>query len=265
MGAKSRVVIAVVIVVVVAAAIWYLTRQPPEMRPKQVVSAPEQPAAPSQAEQQQAPAQPTAQPQQPPVVAPPESLDGSDSTVQSAAQDISPQLAEWMKPDQQIRKWVTTIANVADGKVVDKNRPLSFSVPKFKVDERDGKTYMSTENYQRAKPLVDTLTSIPPDKLAAYYRQWRPLLEKAYSELGKPGTFHNRLMNAIDEVLAVKPLDHSPELKQPSVYYVYADPKLEKASAIDKLMWRLGPDNTRELQQYLRKLQDVLMMPPPSQ
>jgi hypothetical protein len=100
--------------------------------------------------------------------------------------------------------------------------------------------------------------AMPPAKLADYYYSWLPLLEKAYRELGKKGSFDARFKHAIDNVLAAKSLPAEPELKLPSVMYQYQDKSLEAASDIDKLMWRLGFENTNNIQQYLRDLKSRL-------
>jgi hypothetical protein len=56
----------------------------------------------------------------------------------------------------------------------------------------------------------------------------------------------------------VPSLTTQPELVQPVVYYKYADPTLENASDVEKLMWRLGPGNTQKVQDYLHKLEPAL-------
>ena len=117
---------------------------------------------------------------------------------------------------------------------------------------------MAPSNYNRAKPLLDAVMAIPPEKLADYYYNWLPLLEKAYRELGKKDSFDTRFKQAIDKVLAVKNLPAEPELKLPSVMYQYQDKSLEEASDLDKLMWRLGFENTSKIQQYLRDLKSRL-------
>jgi len=98
------------------------------------------------------------------------------------------------------------------------------------------------------------LVAIEPARRARYYREWQPLLEKAYRELGKPGSFDQRLRGAIERVLAVKPLQQQADLKRPGVFYQYDNPMLEKSSDLNRLMWRLGEANTQRLQAYLKKL-----------
>jgi hypothetical protein len=188
----------------------------------------------------------------------PSTLDGSDIKVMLAVADISNDLAQWLVPEEQIRKWVLFIDNAANGDLIAKHRPWQYSMKSLVAANIGNKKYLAPSNYQRAKPLLAGVMSIPPAKLADYYYSWSPLLEKAYRELGKAGSFDTRFKQAIDKVLAAKSLPAEPELKLPSVMYQYQDKSLETASDIDKLIWRLGFENTNDIQQYLRDLKSRL-------
>lgn len=193
-----------------------------------------------------------------PQVGAPFELDHSDGQVRAAVADFAARFAQWLTPDEQVRKWVVLVDQMADGKLPEKNRPLAFPMAKFAVTKRDDKTLLDEANYARADVLVDVFTSIPIEPLVAYYHAWRPLLDKAYAEIGGRGTFDKRLRAAIGNVEAVHSLTVQPELVQPVVYYKYSDETLEKSSDVEKLMWRLGPRNTQKLQDYLHKLEPAL-------
>lgn len=258
MGSKRNVLIAAGVIIVAVIA-WFALRSEPEPEP--------QPTPPPAAEREPAERKPVMQspqreepsePEPPQIVEPPEQLEKSDSVVMEAVQDLAPKLTAWLTPDQQIRKWVLTVDNVAAGNLLTKHRPVNYDVGSFKVENQNGKMVMSEANYERADKLIDTVLAIPPEQLARYYEGWQPTLEKAYDELGRGGDFDERLRAAIDRVLKVEPLEEPPELEQPSVFYTYADEDLEEADQISKLMWRLGPDNTRRIQEYLRELKQSL-------
>jgi hypothetical protein len=195
----------------------------------------------------------------PDIVMPPANLQHSDPSVAAAATDLSANIAGWLLPKEQIRKWVILVDNIATGKVPLKSRPLDFPMAAFTVQGSDTKPTLSSKNYQRATPLVDAFTGLDTALMARYYRAWQPLLQQAYAELGQPGDFHQRLLQAIDQVLAVEPLsgEHI-ELKQPAVYYTFADPEKEQASDVEKLLWRLGPQNTARIQAHLQALKTQL-------
>ena len=76
---------------------------------------------------------------------------------------------------------------------------------------------------------------------SSYY----PLFQAAYQELGYPdGYFNDRLVQAIDDMLAAPSLD-TVALVQPKVLYQYADAGLEARSAGQKIMMRMGPPTRR--------------------
>lgn len=221
----------------------------PEPAPQPILREPPPPVA--------EPAEPVAMPApapKPVVVEAPITLDGSDELVLEAVADLSSTLGQWLLPREQIRKWVLAVDIIAEGKLPKRYRPIDYPVGKFKTIETDQNIVLDQSNYQRSDTLIAVLIAIEPAKLANYYQQWLPLLEKAYREQGKPYTFDSRFKQAISQVLAVSPQTETPVLVHPSVLYKYADEKLEKASDIEKLLWRMGPDNAEELQGYLREI-----------
>lgn len=189
----------------------------------------------------------------------PESLNDSDTQVRSVAEELSPDATNWLKPDEQFRKWVLLVTQAAEGKTLYTDRPFTFKLLEFELEERDDRYFVSPQNFKRYDVVVDVLSKIPADKLVAYYRDWYPLLEKAFGELGLPGSFDERVDSMIERVLAVDVLMPPIELKKPTtVTYKYLDPKLESASQIDKWLWRMGPENTRKMQTFASRLKQEL-------
>lgn len=197
------------------------------------------------------------------LVATPTTLNGSDTTTREAVRDLSDTVLQWLTPDEQLRKWVLLVDNIAMGKVPLKSRPLQLDVAPFKVSGTDSAPTLAPQNFARTTPLVDAFVAVDPALLVRYYRAWGPLLDEAYAELGQSGPFHNRLLEAIDRVLAVTPLQTDTiALKQPAVFYTYADPEREQASDLEKMLWRMGPRNTVRLQSHLREIKLALQQKP---
>lgn len=192
------------------------------------------------------------------VVPPPLHLTASDAVVLAAVTQLSPEVVQWLLPDDQIRKWVATINLLAEGKFPVKDRPLEVALPPFQVRTQGETLLLERNNYRRASALVKALTEMPPSRVARHYEAWRPLLEQAQEELGNGKQFDERLQTAIARVLAVQPLTGEIELKAGVLKYTYADGTLEKASALEKALWRLGPSNTLRIQNFLRHLQPLL-------
>ena len=196
----------------------------------------------------------------PPLDKIPSSLTDSDIGLIQAAKNIAPKLVAWMTPDQQVRKWVFMVDNIADGNFPIQNRPLAYDVDKFQVIETDNTEvfYLSEKNYQRAEQLINVITQVPAKELVRYYQHWLPLLNDAYDELGREDNFQDRLLQAIDNILAIEPLNKDIELKQPSVFYVYADKNLEQVDKLNKFFWRLGSANTKKVQSYLKTIDPLI-------
>lgn len=187
---------------------------------------------------------------------PPGTLEGSDAYVKKAIADLAPAFSEWLMSSQQIRKWILTIDLMADGTLIKQDRPLSFPMERFEATPQDDTRFlMSSSNFTRTDLLINALVAIDVDHLVYYYQKWLPLLDKAYQELGKRGSFHGRVKKAIDQVTNAKPFAGEALLeKRGGVMYRYVDPTLESASDVEKLMWRLGPENSAKLQSYLKQV-----------
>lgn len=185
----------------------------------------------------------------------PESLNDSDTQVRSVTEELSPEATEWLKPDEQLRKWALLVAQAAEGNTLYTGRPFTFKLAEFALEERGERYFVSTQNFERYGVIINVLANLPADKLVAYYRDWYPLLEEAFGELGLPGSFDEQVDSMIERILAVEVLLPPIELKKPtSVTYKFLDPKLEAASQIDKWLWRMGPENTRKIQNFASRL-----------
>lgn len=190
-----------------------------------------------------------------PIIPPPEKLNGSDERVRQVINDISPKVAQWLVPEEQVRKWVLTVDLLAEGKLPLRHKPLDFPIPTFAVESLSDDEFVSEgSNAQRVTLLIDTVTAIPPQTLARYYHSWLPLLDQAYGELGKSGAFEQRMNQAIDRILATNNIGDDERLVQPHVFYQFEDKELEKKSALDKALWRMGKENREKLQAYLQQL-----------
>ena len=201
----------------------------------------------------------------PQLVTAPTDLGQSDTQTREAIRElpqrqaVANQLLQWLTPREQIRKWVLLVDNVAMGKVPTKNRPLEFALTPFAVTGGETDPVLAESNFNRLDPLVDAFVTLDPELMARYYQAWESLLQEAYGELGQPGPFRTRLLEAMDRVLAVEPWAQMPiALKRPSVYFRFADPEREAASELEKLLWRMGPRNTIRIQSQLRDIKLAL-------
>lgn len=211
--------------------------------------------------------EPVEKPQHPLVEAP-LSVNGSDRTVVKAVKDLSKTLAPWLSKDELIRKTVLAVNLLAEGKVPNTRRPISLQVAGYSavvhpedeniIDTSKKRYYSDSNNARRSDVFVNVITAIPVERLAHYIKQWGGILELAYGELGRPESFKARLDSALTQVISAKPLPQKPVLIRPKVFFKYQDPQLEKASDLQKWLWRLGGNNQKKIQNYAKKLQNEL-------
>lgn len=192
---------------------------------------------------------------EPQRVSAPISLNNSDPRVKQAVTDLAQRMVRWLTPPEQIRKWVLAVDLAADGKIPYKHSPVKYDKDPFLVLPGGDERYIADAgNYSRWDGLVAVIADIPVKDAARYYRDWLPLLERAYGELGKPGTFNQRFLTALGHIRAVGEPPTGATLHRPHVFYEYLDPQLEGATPLTKWVWRLGPENMLELQDFARNL-----------
>lgn len=123
-----------------------------------------------------------------------------------------------------------------------------------------GETMMlSPDNQLRYQPFVKVIEAVDPKQLAAVYFHLYPLFQQQYRALGYPGRYFNdRLIETIDHLLATPEVQGPIRLVQPRVLYQFADPELEKLSAGQKAMIRIGPDNAARVKARLRAIRAEL-------
>lgn len=226
--------------------------------PKATPSAPAEPPVVSAISAE--PAQPEqAAVEAPRFVVPP--LNQSDAPIKEAMQNDPhySAITNWLTNDEIVRKTIVAVDNLAKGNVVAKYRPLNFSNKVLVVEQRGEQTFLDRRNFNRYNSWVDGLTTIEPSHWANWIKRYQPILDQAFGELGyKDQSFNARLNQALDQIIAAPMITTDIELTRPSVYYKYADPKIEKLPGIQKLMIRMGPENTVKVQRFAEALKDQL-------
>ncbi len=273
-GSRSIITMLVLVVlagVILALAYYFFQRQPAEPEPAPVVLPAPPPAEeewplPTLAPSSPAPAvyqEPDPEPEAEPLP----SLNDSDSAVLAELEGLSAQALKLVVSREVIRKFVRAVNAMDEGKVVHEYRPVTSPPPPFVVHpgaeptaDQPRQYRLATENYRRYDNYVTLFAMLDPDALVALYRRFSPLLEEAFGEMGlKKPNFHSVLISAIDQLLAAPIVEDELLLVRPKVFYQFADPELEKLPSTHKLLLRMGPENTRSLQNSLRLLRYKLV------
>lgn len=253
-----------IVIIALAVGAYFLVSNGPEPKPAPppvVEPQPEpEPSVDLEPEPEPEPAPAPAPSPEPPRELP--KLNDSDATVRGDLLSLAPDgaLGRWLVSDEVIRKWVAAVNAASSGQMMAKNRPYNTPKGSLVVDEA-GATGMvlSEDNYQRYDTPVRLLANMDNDKAIALYQFWYPRLSEAFGELGmKDKTFHDQVLKSIDLVLDTPEVEQPIQLVRPSVYYKFADPKIERLPGVHKLMIRMGPNNAARVQEKLRELKGEL-------
>jgi hypothetical protein len=203
-----------------------------------------------------------------PAAAPVESvaptLEGSDARVREWAARISssPEWLRWMSSADLVRRFVGSLFAVAEG-----NSPRTFvaflapSVP-FKALYRSGRPFASPASYARYDAIANAVGLLDVQQAAAAWRALEPLLARAHQEIAPPGrTLAQTLDEATAHLLAPRLPDSAARLVERGAVYAYVDPELERLTAAQKHLLRMGPANARVVQTKLRELRAALGLP----
>jgi hypothetical protein len=254
--------IALALGLALAGAAWFYLRrseeppEPPELStPAPVAPAPE-PAGPPAGEAPPAPAVEAV----PSEALPP--LAQSDAWVRERARSLSadPRFAGWLERSGLVELFVAVVDSVADERVPVAQ--LGFLRPKepFKTTDVDGRTIVDPASFARYDAVAAVAASLDVNACARLYRAARPLLEQAWSALGRQETLDTRLAAALRHLLATPTLRGDEALVRPAVMWEWRDPELEGLSPAQKQLLRLGPANAARVRAKLAQLEQALAL-----
>ena len=189
-------------------------------------------------------------------------LSTSDAVVRELAAGLSanPKLAAWLVNEDLVRRFVTSVDNIASG--ISPQAQLEFMRPAegFEVDVKGGDVIVvEASSYHRYDLPAQVFASLDTAGTAALYRELKPLIDEAYGEIGPRGrSFDDRLDAAFDQLLAVPVLEGPVRLNQLVVTYAWADEELELLSAAQRHLLRMGPENVSLIQGKLGELRAAL-------
>lgn len=160
-----------------------------------------------------------------------------------------------------IRHFVVTIDNMTGKKLPQRYVFTSKPAGKFMVKKQDGEDsiWLDERNFNRYSPFVALADILDTRQVVALYVRYYPLFQQAYQDLGYPGRhFNDRLVEVIENVLATPGITGPIQLLRPKVFYTFADPQLERLSAGQKILIRIGPENAKKVKTKLNELKQQL-------
>ncbi len=215
------------------------------------------------AENEQSAAQPSITVAEQEVAAPIELplLNDSDALVLAALQQLagSGEYSALLNREEIIRNFVVFVDNFSRGELVAKFTPFKKPEQPFSIVKVEQKMYLNPDSYQRYNIYADIINAIDIDAATSQYRILEPLFDEAYREISYPqSSFTNSLKEALAIALDTPVIVEPIALIAPSAMYKFADPQLEALPAAQKLLIRMGPENTLKLKSKLQQFQQAL-------
>jgi hypothetical protein len=188
----------------------------------------------------------------------------SDTTMQNALADLfgSATLGKIFYEDAIVHRFVTTVDNLPRKTLPPRYLPVKPPGGAFVTAGSEEALAIGADNAARYAPYVRLVDAVDAKTLAGIYVHFYPLMQEDYRALGYPnGYFNDRVVQAIDDLLAAPDVSQPAALAQPKVLYVYADPALESRSAGQKIMMRMGSENATRVKAKLREIRAEITAP----
>lgn len=259
MKKNTMIAVAVAAVAILAglAAFFLLQPAPPEPEPVQVEAPPPSPPPP--------PPKPEVRQviEAPPAPPPLPALADSDSLMLDALAELvgNKTLMQVFRTERIIRNIVATVDNLPRKRAPMRVMPVERAPGQFLTAGTEDNPTISPRNAARYSPYVKVAQVVDAKKLVGLYIRLYPLFQQAYEELGYPQLYFNdRLIVALDNLLAAPNIKEPVRLVRPGVYYQFADPGLEERSIGQRILMRIGSGNEAVLKDKLREIREELKL-----
>jgi hypothetical protein len=189
-------------------------------------------------------------------------INDSDNALKEALEQLFPgeKYGAFLIFDHFIQRFVLMVDNLTHRSLPVDRLPTRPAPGQFKALGEEGHQVINPKNYRRYTPFVHFVDALNTKDLVAVYVHFYPLFQKAYRQLGYPtGYFNDRLIEVIDHLLATPEIHRPIRLVQHVLHYKFADPALESLSAGQKIMIRMGSDNSAKIKKKLREIRRELI------
>jgi hypothetical protein len=208
--------------------------------------------------------QPVAPPQESIPTADPATsvLTDNDKAVQTDLESLfGSALRNWLWPDRIISRIVAIIDSLDSEPVPLRLRPLRYVEGLPLVDvAQDGSLTLSPDNSKRYAPYVEMFSRVDAKGVADFYLRYQARFQRAHEALGYSGqSFNDRLLKTIDLMLATPDVAPPIKLARPHVLYEFDDSHLEQLPSGQKIMIRMGNQNTAAVKTKLREIRAALV------
>lgn len=175
--------------------------------------------------------------------------------------------------DGLVGRLVVTIDNLGREHATPRLWPIAATGGRFSTERAGDGERIAASNAARYQPFVRLAESVDTPAAVALYVRFYPQFQQAYAALGYPRVYFNdRLIDVIDQLLATPVPDSPPAVRLPEARgaaastppwtrWEYVDPAYEALPAGQKILLRMGGDNTLRLKAKLAEFRRALATP----
>ena len=187
-------------------------------------------------------------------------LENSDESFRVAIKSASENLLEWFLTKDVIKKFIVLSNDLSQKQILNKHRTF-LKPPGRIIVKMDAKgLYLAEQSYRRYEPLANAIEAIDLQTGLDLYIVFKPLFEKVYKEFSYPAQYRldDIFLKAAANVIEAPVVTNRIALVKQTISYKFVDKKLESLNDVEKLMIRMGPENTKKIQAKLRKLVEAV-------
>jgi hypothetical protein len=159
-----------------------------------------------------------------------------------------------------LRKFVVTITNAQEGILPREYFPLNPLPGNFLFKNEDGHLVLDPKNYDRYSAILKVVDALDIKKCVGIYFHFYPLMQTTYQEISNHGYFNDRVIKAIDLMLATPEVSKPISLTLLDKSYRYVDTHLEQLTGMQKLFLRSGPENMKKVKEKLRAFRTAIIL-----
>lgn len=187
-------------------------------------------------------------------------LSESDAVFTQDLLNLSPGFSPWLNSKNIIEQWVVVVNDFSQNlRPLKHFRQFKLNQP-FQVVSDHSDMYISEQSYQRYNTLASAVHAVDIERALGLYNKYRPLLQQVFTGFAYPEEYQveDVIKKATSSILQAPIFEGKVKVVKPSVYYKFAEQKLEMLSPVQKQMIRMGPENTRIIQAKLRQFIEAL-------
>jgi hypothetical protein len=180
-------------------------------------------------------------------------LNESDAEVTQALAEITgtDPLAEYLVKNQLISRIVATVDSLSSRQVPPQINPVKPAGGNFAVNTEGEEIILSEENFTRYDGYVELMQNLDAGALVDLYHRYYPLFQQAWEENGNEGSFNDRSLVVIDQLLETPDVPGPIYLTKPEAFYLFEDPEMEAMTAGQKILVRMGSANAEVVKEKL--------------